>query len=212
MPNEPAESDFLMREGLSEPYSPEKDRLRATAYPCVERAGVVWTYMGPHTPAPPLPALEWLELAQPQVVASKRVQETNWVQAMEGDIDQSHLSFTHSSLRAEEDPSEDPRIARIRKLDKHPRFEVVRTRYGTCIAAAAASRWIGSFRMISMWLDRWRCDCTSMPSVVTTCFCSSEFASFTRGASRSSRVPTDFPATWSATVGSEPPSLSSIPH
>jgi len=122
MPNEPAESDF-------------RTKVRATAYPCVERAGVVWTYMGPRNPPPPLPGLEWLELPDAQVVASKRVQDTNWVQAMEGDIDQSHLSFTHSSLRPDEDPSDDPRIARIRKLDKHPRFEVVRTAYGTCIGA-----------------------------------------------------------------------------
>jgi phenylpropionate dioxygenase-like ring-hydroxylating dioxygenase large terminal subunit len=122
MPNEPVESNF-------------KDRVHVRAYPCLERAGVVWTYMGPRDPPPPLPGLEWLAMSDDQVVASKRVQDTNWVQAMEGDIDQSHLSFTHSSLRMGEDPSEDPRIARIRKLDKHPRFEVVRTRYGTCIAA-----------------------------------------------------------------------------
>lgn len=122
MPNEPPGSNL-------------KHRVRATAYPCVERAGVVWTYMGPQTPSPPLPGLEWLKLSEAQLVASKRVQNTNWAQAMEGDIDQSHLSFTHSSLRPEEDPSGDPRIARIRKLDKHPRFEVVPTPYGTCIAA-----------------------------------------------------------------------------
>jgi nitrite reductase/ring-hydroxylating ferredoxin subunit len=122
IPNEPAESEL-------------KEQVRATAYPCVEQAGVVWAYMGPHAPAPALPGLEWLDLPEAHLVASKRVQETNWMQAMEGDIDQSHLSFTHSSLRPGEDPSGDPRIARIRKLDKHPRFEVVRTRYGTCIAA-----------------------------------------------------------------------------
>src|SRR6266496_795270 len=33
MPNEPPESNF-------------KNRVRATAYPCVERSGVVWAYMG----------------------------------------------------------------------------------------------------------------------------------------------------------------------
>src|SRR5215472_12199393 len=56
MPNEPAESDF-------------RTKVRATAYPCVERAGVVWTYMGPRNPPPPLPGLEWLELPDAQVVA-----------------------------------------------------------------------------------------------------------------------------------------------
>jgi len=122
MPNEPAESDF-------------KHKVRALAYPCVERGGVVWAYLVPHTPPPPLPRLEWLDVPETHMIMSKRVQDTNWLQAMEGDIDQSHLSFTHSSLNPEEDPSGDPRIARIRKMDKHPRFEVVRTRYGTCIAA-----------------------------------------------------------------------------
>jgi phenylpropionate dioxygenase-like ring-hydroxylating dioxygenase large terminal subunit len=122
MPNEPAESDF-------------KHKVHATAYPCIERAGVVWTCMGPRTPPAPLPGLEWLDLPETHVVASKRVQDTNWLQAMEGDIDQSHLSFTHRSLRPREDPSGDPRIARIRQSDTRPRFEVVRTRYGTCIAA-----------------------------------------------------------------------------
>src|SRR5882672_352321 len=39
MPNEPAESDF-------------KHKVRALAYPCVERAGVIWTYMGSRA-APP---------------------------------------------------------------------------------------------------------------------------------------------------------------
>src|SRR5271170_1455546 len=33
MPNAPAESNF-------------KNRIKATAYPCVERAGIVWAYMG----------------------------------------------------------------------------------------------------------------------------------------------------------------------
>ncbi|MBV9595903.1 MAG: Rieske 2Fe-2S domain-containing protein [Chloroflexi bacterium] len=122
MPNEPAESDF-------------RTKVSARVYPCLERAGVVWVYMGPQNPPPPLPGLEWLDLPEDHLVASKRVQDTNWVQAMEGDVDQSHLSFTHSSLRPAEDPSDDPRIAQIRKLDKHPRFEVVRTRYGTCIGA-----------------------------------------------------------------------------
>src|SRR5689334_24638983 len=45
MPNEPAESDF-------------KSRVKATAYPCVERNGLVWTYMGPRPSPPPLPDME----------------------------------------------------------------------------------------------------------------------------------------------------------
>src|SRR5438445_11175882 len=46
MPNEPPESNF-------------KDKVRAVAYPCVERGGVIWTYMGPRGKLPGLPELEW---------------------------------------------------------------------------------------------------------------------------------------------------------
>src|SRR5919202_1383570 len=45
MPNEPAESDF-------------KHKVKATAYPCQERGGIVWAYLGPRSEPPPLPDLE----------------------------------------------------------------------------------------------------------------------------------------------------------
>src|SRR5690348_2636917 len=122
MPNEPAESDF-------------KHKVQATAYPCVERAGMVWTYMGPMNPPPPLPALEWMHLPESHQVASKRVQYSNWVQGMEGDIDQSHVSFLHSRLNPDTDRDERKKIAWIRANDKHPRFEVVRSECGVCIGA-----------------------------------------------------------------------------
>src|ERR1043165_7592870 len=44
MPNEPAESDF-------------KTKVPAVAYPTVEKAGIVWTYMGPSDKRPPDPNL-----------------------------------------------------------------------------------------------------------------------------------------------------------
>src|SRR5919201_4903190 len=40
MPNEPPESTF-------------KDKVRAKAYPCQERGGVVWPYLGPRQEPPP---------------------------------------------------------------------------------------------------------------------------------------------------------------
>src|ERR671936_1589277 len=45
MPNEPAESDF-------------KHKVKAVAYPCVERNGLIWTYMGSRQTPPPLPDIE----------------------------------------------------------------------------------------------------------------------------------------------------------
>ena len=84
MPSEPAESSFAAK-------------VTTPAYPCAERGGVVWAYMGPAEP-PPLPDLEWTLLPADHVFASKRVQDCNWFQAMEGGIDSSHISFLHAPL------------------------------------------------------------------------------------------------------------------
>lgn len=125
MPSEPPESNF-------------KEKIQVASYPCEERGGVIWTYMGP-TPEPPMPDLEWLSLPESHIIASKRVQYSNWVQAMEGDIDQSHVSFVHSRLNIDDVRSVPDRTSRIvdeiRKADTHPRFEVLETDYGVLIGA-----------------------------------------------------------------------------
>ena len=82
MPAEPAKSR-------------RKDKVRITAYPCRERNGMVWTYMGPDmADVPPLPNVEWNLVPADNVVVSMRVQECNWLQALEGEIDSAHGSCT----------------------------------------------------------------------------------------------------------------------
>src|SRR5437867_1080720 len=127
MPSEPAESNF-------------KDKIHHTAYPCEERGGVIWTYMGPLTPPPPLPNLEWMSLPEEHRWMAKRVQDSNWLQAIEGEVDQSHVSFLHSYLNPTDGPASavgGPRtnVALIRAADKHPRFETVETDYGVMIGS-----------------------------------------------------------------------------
>jgi phenylpropionate dioxygenase-like ring-hydroxylating dioxygenase large terminal subunit len=86
MPSEPAESNF-------------KGKVRARAYPCRERNGVVWTYMGSQTPIPELPEFEWNTVPEAHCYVSKRVQSCNWFQALEGGIDSSHrTSSTRRSI------------------------------------------------------------------------------------------------------------------
>ena len=126
MPSEPPESNF-------------KEKIQVRSYPCLERGGMIWTYMGPAQDPPPMPGLEWLSLPASHISASKRVQYSNWVQAMEGDIDQSHVSFVHSRLELDDVRSVPDRTSRlvdeIRKADTHPRFEVLETDYGVLIGA-----------------------------------------------------------------------------
>jgi len=70
-------------------------RIRTTNYPLIERGGILWTYMGPPDRNPPLPEWEFALVPDPHRFVTKRWQECNWLQALEGGIDSSHVSFLH---------------------------------------------------------------------------------------------------------------------
>jgi len=53
--------------------------------------------MGPPELQPPPPALEWTDVAPEQRFVTKRLQECNYLQAMEGGIDSSHVSWLHGN-------------------------------------------------------------------------------------------------------------------
>jgi len=123
MPSEPAESNF-------------KSKIRATAYPCTERNGLIWTYMGPRDVPPPLPDLEFNLLPESHVAITKNIQETNWVQGLEGNIDSSHLSFLHTRLEADGDAGFGGQGGRgLFYHDKIARMEVRNTDYGVMYGA-----------------------------------------------------------------------------
>jgi nitrite reductase/ring-hydroxylating ferredoxin subunit len=82
MPNEPAESNF-------------KEKVWARSYPCVERAGFVWTYLGSREVPPPLPHFEVFDHPAERVENTTWLYRCNWVQGMEGAQDLSHAGFLH---------------------------------------------------------------------------------------------------------------------
>jgi phthalate 4,5-dioxygenase oxygenase subunit len=82
VPSEPEESGFAKR-------------IKLKSYPLIERGGVLWTYMGPPDHTPPLAEWEFAMVKPEQRFVSKRFQESNWLQAMEGGIDSSHVSWLH---------------------------------------------------------------------------------------------------------------------
>jgi phthalate 4,5-dioxygenase oxygenase subunit len=82
MPSEPAESNF-------------KNKVQINAYPCLERGGVIWTYMGPADKEPAFPDIEWTNVPESHRFATRHIQECNWFQALEGGFDTSHLTFLH---------------------------------------------------------------------------------------------------------------------
>ena len=65
------------------------------AYPCIERGGIVWAYLGPPDKRPDLPELEWSLLPDSHRYVTKRYQASGYLQAMEGGIDTTHASWVH---------------------------------------------------------------------------------------------------------------------
>jgi phthalate 4,5-dioxygenase len=121
MPSEPAESNF-------------KSKVHAAAYPCRERNGVIWTYMGPAETLPPLPDLEPNMLESGEYAVQKVLRECNWVQGLEGDIDTSHLAFLHLGSVKPEDTIEKS-FDYYTVKDRAPRYQVIDTEFGTSYGA-----------------------------------------------------------------------------
>ena len=129
IPNEPPGSKF-------------NEQIRVTAYPCVEKNGIVWTYMGPNRDnPPPLPELGWAMVEPTRRGALRYQRACNWLQAMEGDFDSSHLSFLHLAFdpklqgTAENKQAGIDYYRNIARMDQQPLLDVQETDVGVMYGA-----------------------------------------------------------------------------
>jgi phthalate 4,5-dioxygenase len=121
-----------------------RSRIKLKSYPCIELAGVIWTYMGPPALKPEPPSLEWVRVAPERRYVSKRLQESNYLQAIEGGIDSSHVSFLHSGALNRDPLFVGSRANEYNLRDRMPHFEVVEYEGGLLIGArrqADNDRW-----------------------------------------------------------------------
>lgn len=135
---------------LDTPAEPEdsglKDRIRTNAYPCVEKNGIVFGYLGEGEP-PAFPELDCFAAPESHVFAFKGLIECNWLQALEVGIDPAHASFLHRYLE-DDDPADgygkqfrdyvgdtDIPMTRILRDFPRPKIEVETTDYGLRILA-----------------------------------------------------------------------------
>jgi phthalate 4,5-dioxygenase len=79
-----------------------KDKMKIKSYPVREWGDMIWAYMGSKEVMPELPALEMATLPPEHRYVSKKWQDCNWVQAMEGSIDTAHFTFVHLGFEKEE--------------------------------------------------------------------------------------------------------------
>lgn len=84
------------REMLNENDKAICAKVKITAYPVREKAGVIWIYMGAGEP-PALPAFPYMDLPASQRNAAVWIQESNWLQGLEGELDSSHVSVLHTN-------------------------------------------------------------------------------------------------------------------
>lgn len=116
------ESGRCLEQPFEEAANPDttfKDRIRTTAYPVEEKAGLLWTYLGPE-PAGLLP--DWAGFYSPgYTVVSFLHLPCNWVQVMEGFYDPVHVEWLHDRwsyrLNNREIPSRRPRHKDYRWLE-----------------------------------------------------------------------------------------------
>jgi phenylpropionate dioxygenase-like ring-hydroxylating dioxygenase large terminal subunit len=126
MPTEPPET--LLRRGV-----------RAVAYPCRERQGLIWVYLGPRADPPPLPELGWALVPPAQRGALKYQRACNWLQALEGDIDTAHLGWLHARFGESGDRevafNDADRLRDVATQDTRPVLEVTDTPAGVIVGA-----------------------------------------------------------------------------
>ena len=122
VPSEPAESGFC-------------EKIKLNAYPLVKIGDVLWTYMGPAELTPPMPEWEFALVPPERSFTSKRLQECNWLQALEGGIDSSHVSWLHGASLSNDPLFKGSRGNKYNLSDAKPVFEVVENDGGLLIGA-----------------------------------------------------------------------------
>ena len=102
--------------------SPMKNGVKITAYPTVERGGLVWAYLGPKEHQPGPPDFEWTRVPSTHCHVSKTFEDCNWLQALEGGLDTAHGSFLHNNQLGNK--------KLLRQRDGAPKIDVEKTDYG----------------------------------------------------------------------------------
>jgi phthalate 4,5-dioxygenase len=110
-----------------------------------EYGDIIWAHFGESPP--PLPRFEFAELPAEHRFVSKKFQQCNWAQAVEGGLDTAHFSYLHANFsNGEKAPMMPPQpgenepdeVARYRWLieDGTPKFTVLKHDAGLVLGAA----------------------------------------------------------------------------
>ena len=135
-PTEPPEKQF-------------KNKIRITAYPTVERGGLVWAYMGPAEKTTTTPNFSWAMVLESHRFVEKSWQECNWLQALEGGGDSFHVACLHRTMGKLE---KNAGVTGIWTKPHAVEDEVERTDYGHIYAATRplpdGRKWVRVYQFV----------------------------------------------------------------
>jgi phthalate 4,5-dioxygenase oxygenase subunit len=149
----------------SPPESAYKDAIKLLAYPTREWGDMIWVYMGPREEMPELPQLEFGLVPAVSRYVTKKWQDCNWVQSVEGALDTAHFSFLHMVLATDSEAARaamakaaiadqskpDDRIRWVQN-DPRPKFTVLGHDAGLLVGAARKTDSTDLYWRISQFL------------------------------------------------------------
>jgi phthalate 4,5-dioxygenase oxygenase subunit len=138
--------------------SPLLKEVRIKSYPTREAGGVIWAYLGPPELEPKeLPQFDWMHVPPAHRCVTKRLQQSNWAQAVEGGLDSSHVSFLHRTFTPvqQQVTTKDGHLVQrpiYMVKDTKPRFFIHKTDYGFMIGARRIASDTEYYWRLSQWL------------------------------------------------------------
>ncbi|WP_049823275.1 Rieske 2Fe-2S domain-containing protein [Bradyrhizobium sp. WSM2254] len=109
--------------------------IKARSYPCHEVNHMIWVYLGSNAP-PPFPKFEINLLPETHVIPPLiMMEEANWLQNLEGDIDSTHLDWVHRRLHEDSPKPEKGMRGFWNPTGLPPVLDIVPTSYGAYYSA-----------------------------------------------------------------------------
>jgi phthalate 4,5-dioxygenase len=139
VPSEPDNSNFCTK-------------VKLTSYPLIKVGDVLWTHMGDPAKRPDPPEFEWVTVPSEQTYTSKRWQESNWLQALEGGIDSSHVSWLHSAGLRNDPLFKGSKGNEYNLNDMRPFFEVVESDGGLLVGVRRNAEEGNYYWRITPWV------------------------------------------------------------
>lgn len=123
------------------PDSNYHEKITIKAYPTREFGEIVWAWLGPRESIPEVPQLDFGTMPTSHRYVTKKLQDCNWAQSVEGALDTSHFSFLHMPApsvpsNANPDAPADERRLRWIREDPMPRFSILEHDVGFVVGGA----------------------------------------------------------------------------